>query len=353
MLKTTESPTVFLGSASESLIELGIIEDGLKPHAVITPWTNKSFFEAGRFILDSLIQKAPSFDFAVFIFGSDDVTISRGIEQASPRDNVIFETGLFMSQLGRERTLVVAPRGGATTIKVLSDIWGLKLVDYDPPQDRGNLWRALKPACEQITERIKEFGTRSLAECLVQQGPRNVMDAGQLVRDLIHKSLREKLTATVHNIALDMEITWPMLKDRIIENPAVENVIWRSLMIDPNSEVIKDITSRTVYTEAARKNQDEIMDACEASKAEMERRQIKFECRAYQSVPSIHGFLVNENVMLLTLCGLSSDGKLVGRPNPYWRFERAVSSETATHFFKVFEDWFSYHWSKGRRIWPK
>jgi predicted nucleotide-binding protein len=46
-------------------------------------------------------------DFAAFVVTADDVTASRGRRKASPRDNVVFEIGLFMGAIGRERTFVV------------------------------------------------------------------------------------------------------------------------------------------------------------------------------------------------------------------------------------------------------
>ena len=41
------------------------------------------------------------FDFAVMILSPDDMTESRDQSYASPRDNVLFELGLFMGRLGR------------------------------------------------------------------------------------------------------------------------------------------------------------------------------------------------------------------------------------------------------------
>ena len=43
-------------------------------------------------------------DFAVLVLTPDDITLSRGTTIASPRDNAIFELGLFMGTNGRNRT---------------------------------------------------------------------------------------------------------------------------------------------------------------------------------------------------------------------------------------------------------
>jgi hypothetical protein len=44
---------------------------------------------------------APAVLFAVLIITPDDVVSSRDIEAQAPRDNVMFELGLFMGRLGR------------------------------------------------------------------------------------------------------------------------------------------------------------------------------------------------------------------------------------------------------------
>ena len=350
--RTIESPVVFLGSSIESLPELHIIEDALKSHARVTPWTNRSFFSvAGSYILDSLLQQVNAFDFAVFIFGADDLTTSRGIQQAAPRDNVIFETGLFMSYLGRERTLVVAPNEGTTHIKILSDFAGLQLVNYELPHDRAELWKKLKPACDEILKRIEELGARPLTETLPRPGPRDAMKAGQVLNDLFDESLREGNAIAIRNIALDMEFTWPIMKG-ILDRPDMQKLDWQTLMIDPTSEAIKNVASNTVNLDEARRNQREISKTFEEKKAELERRAIHFECRTYQSVPLMHGFLFDESVLFLTLCGMTSDGKLVGRPNPYWRFDKNPDSPATGYSFQVFNDWFTYHWNCGRQVWP-
>lgn len=127
-------PRVFLGSSKESLPILSVVEKALTGVATLTPWTDPDAFrKPGDYFLDSLIQAAHAFDLAVLIFGKDDVVISRKLAQPAPRDNVVFELGLFMSTLARNRTIVVAPRVWRTRLKVLSDLAGLNLAEYDPP----------------------------------------------------------------------------------------------------------------------------------------------------------------------------------------------------------------------------
>jgi hypothetical protein len=355
MANRKNMPKVFLGSSKESLPELKIVQALIGKQVRIKPWTDRSLWKAGHFVLESLLNQVPDFDFGVFIFGKDDVTVSRGVKRPSPRDNVVFEAGLFMSQIGRERTLVIAPEGGKVPIKILSDFAGLVLIPYSVPKDRADLRNALKPAATEVREQIAQLRQRPPG------GPppsptvdklHDVPDAFEEIKRLIEETVVQGGNAVVDNIALDMEITWPLLKSRIIENQSTKNVIWRSLMLDPNSNVIKKLASPTVDPKAARRQALEIKKKCDQFKSSLKRRKVKFQCRKYQTAPFIHGFLVNETELFVTLCHVDNKGKLIARPNPYFRFRKGSKSKAEENFFIVFNRWFDYHWRKEKRVWP-
>ena len=101
-------PRVFLGSSVEGLEIARAIQSNLN-NVYVQLW-EQGAFKVSRNYLDDLIQEANSADFAIFILSPDDVTKSRLVEETSPRDNVVFESGLFMGILGRERVFLVAPR---------------------------------------------------------------------------------------------------------------------------------------------------------------------------------------------------------------------------------------------------
>jgi predicted nucleotide-binding protein len=125
-----------------------VIKNCLKRHAEVVPWYLDSVWKHGDFILQVLLEQAPKYDFAVIIFGQDDKTISRGNEAYAPRDNVIFEAGLFMAHLGHKRTFIVTPR--EQNLKILSDLAGLVLLSYDEPTLTSGLKGALKSVCDKI-----------------------------------------------------------------------------------------------------------------------------------------------------------------------------------------------------------
>jgi hypothetical protein len=121
-------PRIFLGSSAEQTRLVQAIARGLEDVADVEPWTTT--FNPGQSTLDRLVELSQQVDFAAFVFAHDDWTASRGSEsgEASPRDNVVFEAGLFGGALGIRRTFVLHAHGS----KLPSDLLGLTSVRYDP-----------------------------------------------------------------------------------------------------------------------------------------------------------------------------------------------------------------------------
>ena len=90
-------PSIFIGSSSEGLKVAEEIEKQLKKDADIDIW-NKGVFKLNRSYLRSLDRAAFLHDFAILVITPDDVITSRGTKQMAPRDNVVFEHGLFLGQ---------------------------------------------------------------------------------------------------------------------------------------------------------------------------------------------------------------------------------------------------------------
>ena len=124
-------PRIFLGSSGQQSKLLQALTRGLQDIADVEPWT--TVFNPGVSTLERLVELTHEVDFAAFIFGQDDWTskgVVPGVEsgQASPRDNVVFEAGLFGGALGIRRTFILHAHGA----KLPSDLLGLTAIRYDP-----------------------------------------------------------------------------------------------------------------------------------------------------------------------------------------------------------------------------
>ena len=118
-------PRIFLGSSGQQAELLDALTAGLQDVADVEPWT--IVFNPGTSTLERLVELTREVDFAAFVFAQDDWT-SHGEApgQASPRDNVVFEAGLFGGVIGMRRTFILHANGA----KLPSDLLGLTCVRY-------------------------------------------------------------------------------------------------------------------------------------------------------------------------------------------------------------------------------
>ena len=124
-------PRIFLGSSGQQERLLQSLTRGLQDIADVEPWT--TVFNPGVSTLDRLVELTREVDFAAFVFARDDWTTTGASPdavpgEASPRDNVVFEAGLFGGALGIRRTFILHAHGS----KLPSDLLGLTCVRYDP-----------------------------------------------------------------------------------------------------------------------------------------------------------------------------------------------------------------------------
>lgn len=93
-----------------------------------------------------MIEKAPEYDFGIAVFTPDDKVIYRDHSLQAPRDNVIFELGLCIGFLGRERGFVVHQKNDKP--KIPTDLLGLVNATYSWPRVDGNHERAVGGATD-------------------------------------------------------------------------------------------------------------------------------------------------------------------------------------------------------------
>src|SRR5499427_8280998 len=126
-----DKPRIFLGSSGKQAKLLEALTSGLEDVAHVEPWTTS--FNPGTTTLDRLMELTREVDFAAFVFARDDWTNKSAPAtevsepgQASPRDNVVFEAGLFGGVLGLRRTFILHANGS----KLPTDLLGLTSIRY-------------------------------------------------------------------------------------------------------------------------------------------------------------------------------------------------------------------------------
>jgi hypothetical protein len=149
-----DKPRIFLGSSGKQEKLLQALTRGLEDVAKVEPWTIS--FNPGTTTLERLLELTRGVDFAAFVFARDDWTANSppapdasDSGQASPRDNVVFEAGLFGGTLGMRRTFILHARGS----KLPSDLLGLTCVRYD-----ATTAAEMRVMCDKLRKAIENEG---------------------------------------------------------------------------------------------------------------------------------------------------------------------------------------------------
>lgn len=149
-------PSVFVGSSTEGLKIAKTLQVLLDHGCEVTIWS-QGVFGLSQGTLESLVHALDQYDFAILVLTADDLVTSRETSSSAPRDNVLFELGLFMGGLGRERTFIVYDRTAG--LKLPSDLAGVSAATFEPHAS-GNLQSALGAAATRVEEQIARLGVR-------------------------------------------------------------------------------------------------------------------------------------------------------------------------------------------------
>jgi hypothetical protein len=178
-------PRIFLGSSGKQEQLLQALTGGLEEVAQVEPWTTS--FNPGTTTLERLLELTREVDFAAFVFAQDDWTTTSPPTpaaaasesgQASPRDNVVFEAGLFGGTLGMRRTFILHANGA----KLPTDLLGLTSVRYDDATAAAEV----EAVCQKLRKAIEDEGRLARIEglwwqySLTERGPREPSAIGLL-----------------------------------------------------------------------------------------------------------------------------------------------------------------------------
>ncbi len=148
-------PHIFIACAAESVPVADAFAVRLEAEGVnVRKWT-EGVFKLNEHTMESLEVQLELMDFAVAIFSADDKVRSRKKELSAPRDNTVFELGLFAGKIGRDRSFFVVPKG--VRLKIPSDLAGITSARYLVDAISGF---DVEEASQQIIERILSKGCR-------------------------------------------------------------------------------------------------------------------------------------------------------------------------------------------------
>ncbi len=339
-------PQIFIISSSKAARVRDAIASQLSDVATTVPWNQQGLWKPGSHFLDDLLQKRDQFDFAVAIFSPDDeITIDKNVKAYQPRDNVVFETGLFMGALGPQRTIVIAP--DTAPLKWASDLAGLTILRFSSSARSSTLNIELRNTCEALREIIARHSTSPGA---VHIGPSGYTEGLQTVRALMAEKSNHRTGIHIKNIALDMEHTWGFVREELLKTDSHLQASWQSLMIDPQAVPHTQSLEYRYAVERAAESEKRIKTFFHSS-SYRETSRARFSCRAYSATPTLHGFLVDRHTLFLNLC-VPKDNDVMSS-GYYLRFKNTPANKLASGYIGLFADWFDLLWANSRPVWPE
>lgn len=149
-------PKVFVASASsqEGLGVARLVQENLRTWAECSLWKDEDVFRASTVIIENLERALDLFPYAVFVMSPEDSTIIRDQQHLTPRDNIIFELGLFAGRHSLRSVFLLIPQD--FKIHLPSDLDGVVTCQYERRYEQGGPPYEVLAACEEIRRRIEE-----------------------------------------------------------------------------------------------------------------------------------------------------------------------------------------------------
>jgi hypothetical protein len=103
-----------------------------------------------------LLKNLRDSDFGIFVFAPDDTATVKGELLNIPRDNVVYEAGLFSGYLCPERCFIAVPQ--TVRVRVPTDLLGMTLGFYEDDRTDGNDDAAVATFCSKMQKQIAPQG---------------------------------------------------------------------------------------------------------------------------------------------------------------------------------------------------
>jgi len=185
-----QKPSVLVLSSHEALPVARAVQQELYHHHNVELWT-QGFFAPSEVTIESLIKKLSSTDFVVALFAPDDALQPKAgaADLRCPRDNVVFETGLAIGILSRQRVFVLCESD--PSLKLPSDLSGFNMLSYRRSSDMSiqatvgsatssihNATTTLGPRCKSVddtnVDAISNQYLRALATSILNSAARGI-----------------------------------------------------------------------------------------------------------------------------------------------------------------------------------
>lgn len=238
---------LFIGSSSEELPLAESAKSILEKDFDVTIWNEKvwdtSVFKINQNFLSDLLKASLQYDFGILLGTNDDKVIFRGEEVLQPRDNVLFELGLFTGRLGTSKCAFLIDK----EIKLLSDFKGLSLAYFDK-KEKGSFEFAVNQIKDLFLsnddDEINFFPSATLAsvyfENLITPICRFLIENGGFTSKDVHYSKCRVNVIIPDRINEDVNLQFERLKSSIVTENVSFKYAGRPRLISIDTKITND-----------------------------------------------------------------------------------------------------------------
>jgi hypothetical protein len=160
-----DKPCLFIGSSQEARDAkvVSTFIDILKEDAHCIPWWQDPRFkeDGSNTTFAALARAATDYDFAIFIFTGDDKLESRKKQFVAPRDNVVFEFGLFLGAIGPDRVMAYVCKQ-KHEMRIASDFSGVSMPRFEHDGQTQKSVASVQAACNGFCTTIRKQSFRKI-----------------------------------------------------------------------------------------------------------------------------------------------------------------------------------------------
>ena len=147
-------PKIFIASSGKNISIAKAFKNQLREYADADVWDEVFRKHNNESFLETLMQSKEDYEYGLFVWAADDAIANKKNAVYSPRDNVVFETGLFMGALGTPKIFIVYD--DAIPLKTPTDFLGINLIKFNSKELKQKKHSAIKDACKIIEYEIKK-----------------------------------------------------------------------------------------------------------------------------------------------------------------------------------------------------
>jgi len=198
---------IFIGSSAEGLPLAHSLkeklEESISDFVICEIWKDGKIFSQNKGTLDSLVVASRKYDYGVLVATADDVRKLRGKKAQIPRDNVMFEMGMFLGSLGLTRAFLLVE----STTKLPTDYDGVTVPIFDRNVE-GSLDQAIKKIATAIQNTRQSFNLKPIpSAALALSYFDNFVQqlAKRRLKDRIPFNLKILIPPSIHDVRTTIE----------------------------------------------------------------------------------------------------------------------------------------------------